>query len=113
MNVAIRICLSACAGVVVDQVDGAIGALDAVGVGDAGTLVDHQAAVPRVAVVVGEAGDQVRTGFAVRWIVRDQEQLAGREPPDEEARVDVGNLRSAARAPRLPRGRVEKLSPMP
>jgi hypothetical protein len=89
------------AAVVVDDADHAVGRLLAVGIGDAGALVEQQAAAPRATVVGRDEGGQMRTArpLADRAVL-DQQQVAGQQPRDEEPRAGVLDARRRQIGPR-------------
>ena len=83
---------------VVEDVDGAVGGLEAVGIRDQGAIVEEQALAPGLAVIAGKEGGHARAARQadVDGAVLHEQELAGGEPADEEAGAGVLNRRTAA-----------------
>lgn len=75
---------------VVDDVDQPIRCLLPIGIGHAESLIEHQAAAPRFALVCGDEGHQMGSaGFPVEGTVFDEQQTPRGEATDCSDRMGV------------------------
>lgn len=97
----------------VHDADEAVGRLQAVGMGNAGALIEEEAAGPGAAVIGGNEGGEMRaTGAGVDGTVLDEEQIAGAQARMKNREEVWRRADGFSSGHVLPRS-VEMLSPMP